>query len=189
MYGKLQHRWLMRIDKKTLMADLLPLLNGERLEYLLQRVPAHPLDKPVLNMTVGEYIEALDKEWPLQFFKCRTAFEALGKLKQYRKEMEDVAKFIEFHSVPMDAGEKAAMVGIDFPTAQESILLTCLHEFGCPCIDSVGIRARRRGVRGAADIPLAEYLLVLKEKSSAAKYERVRAARMTAKMKQKGGRR
>lgn len=179
----------MRIDKKTLMADLLPLLNGERLEYLLQRVPAHPLEKPVLEMTVGEYIEALDKEWPLQFFKCRTAFEGLGKLKQYRKEMEDVAKFIEFHSVSMDVGEKAAMAGIDFPTAQESILLTCLHEFGCPCIDSVGRRARRRGVRGAADIPLAEYLLVLKEKASAAKYERARAARMTAKMKQKGGRR
>ena len=103
--------------------------------------------------------------------------------------MEDVAKFIEFHSVPMDAGEKAAMAGIDFPTAQESILLTCLHEFGCPCIDSVGRRARRRGVRGAADIPLAEYLLVLKEKASAAKYERARAARMTAKMQHKGGRR
>lgn len=179
----------MRIDKKTLMADLLPLLNGERLDYLLERVPAYPLEKPVLEMTVGEYIEALDKEWPLRFLKERTVFKGLGQLKQYRKEMEDVAKFIEFHSVPMDAGEKAAMAGIDFPTAQESILLTCLHEFGCPCIDSVGKRARRRGVRGAADIPLAEYLLVLKEKASAAKYERARAARMTAKMKQKGGRR
>lgn len=179
----------MKIDKKTLMADLLPILNGDRLEYILERVPAHPLNKPVLNMTVGEYIEALDKEWPLQFFKCRTAFEALGKLKQYRKEMEDVAKFIEFHSVPLDAGEKAAMAGIDFPTAQEAILLTCLHEFNCPCIDSVGKRAIRRGVRGAADIPLAEYLLVLKEKASSAKYERARAARMGEKIKMKGGRR
>lgn len=179
----------MRIDRHTPMADLLPLLNGDRLEYLLERVPAYPLDKPVLEMTVGEYIAALDKEWTMRYLKERTVFKGLGKLKQYRKEMEDVAKFIDAHSVPMDPSEKAAMGGIDFPTAQEAILLTCLHEFHCPCIDSVGRRARRRGVRGAADIPLAEYLLVLKEKASSAKYERARAARMGEKMKMKGGRR
>lgn len=189
MYGKLQHRGTMRIDKKTRMSELLPLLNGDRLDYLLERVPAYPLETPILEMTVGEYIEALDKEWPMRFLKERTVFKGLGRLKQYRKEMEDVSKFIEYHSVPMDAGEKAAMAGIDFPTAQESILLTCLHEFGCPCIDSVGKRAISRGMRGAADIPLAEYLLVLKEKASAAKYERARTARMNAKMQQKGGRR
>lgn len=177
----------MRIDKRTPMSELLPLLNGDRLEYLLERVPAHPLDKPVLEMTVGEYIEALDKEWPMRYLKERTVFKGLGKLRQYRKEMEDIAKFIELHSVPMEPGEKAAMAGIDFPTAPEAILLTCLHEFHCPCIDSVGRRAIRRGIRGAADIPLAEYLLLIKEKSSAAKYERARAARMGARMRMKGG--
>lgn len=178
----------MRIDWWTKTKDVLPLIDGERLEELLEKVQPYPLRKPILRMTVGEYIEALEPEFAVGLLKARKAFVAFGRLKQYRKEMQDIAAWMEAHAPQQTPSEKASMAGIDFPSPQESMLLECLHNFHCTGLDSLGRRARRRGMRGAADIPLAEYLILIKEKTAAAKYEKAVAAKMTAAApKAKGG--
>lgn len=133
-------------------------------------------------MTVGEYVEALDPEYAERVLECRRAFRAFGRLKQFRKEMEDVAKWLEAHAIPAEAADRAAMQGVDFPTAREAILLEVRDTFGLPRLDAAGWFANRLGVYGAADIPLAEYLLALKGKVAGAKYERNRQRQMQAQM-------
>lgn len=176
----------MRIDRRTKTADVLPLLNEERLNYILSCVPPVPLKKAVLEMTVGEYVEALEPGWSLGLLKTRRAITAFGRLKQFRREMEGIAKFFERYTVPADPKDKAAMAGIQFPTPQESILLEAFEMFHCTSLDRAGIVAKWFGVRGAADVPLAEFLLAYKRKAASAQLEAARSRQMRAEMKTKG---
>lgn len=175
----------MRLTSRTRTREIFPLLNEDRLAFILDRVPAVPLKKPVISMTVGEYVEALDPKHALKVMGHRRAFVALGRLKQFRKEMEEVARWLEAHSLPAEPSDTAAMAGVDFPTAQESILLETREAFGLPRLDSTGRIARWFGVYGAADIPLAEYLLTLKGKVAGAKFDRNRSRQMEAQMKRR----
>jgi hypothetical protein len=177
-----------RITKRTKTADVLPLLNDERLEYILSCVPPVPLRKPVLAMTVGEYVEALEPGWSLGLLKTRRALTAFGRLKQFRTEMEGVAKFFERYTVPLEPKDKASMAGIQFPTPQEALLLEAFELFRCHRIDGAGLVARWFGRMGAADVPLAEFLLAHKQKAASAQLEAARSRQMRAEMRMKGGR-
>lgn len=173
----------MIVTKHTLTRDIVPILNSERLELLLAHIPPYPLKKRVVDMTIGEYVEALDETYAMRFLKHRKAFKAFGRMRQFRTEMEGVARFMEANSIPPSSDDKAAMSGITFPTAQESILLDARSTFSLPRVDGMGWLAKVVGHYGAADIPLAEYLLTLKGKVSAAKYEIARSKIGEAKIK------
>lgn len=175
----------MRLSSRTKTRDLIPLLTPERLEFLLGAVPAVPLPKPVIAFTVGEYVEALSPDYWQKAMRPRRALKALGRLKQLRKEMQEVADFIEAHTLPMEPRDRAAMAGVDFPTAQESLLLEAREAFGLSRLDSTGRVARWFGSYGAADIPLAEYLLSLKGKAAGAKFDRNRQRQAEAQMKRR----
>lgn len=173
----------MKLNKKTKTKEILPLLNEERLNLILEKVPAMPLKKKVLEMTIGEYIEASEPEYALEFLKEKRALKAFGMLKQYRKEMEDVAKFFETHTLSNDPKDIAAMSGVDFPNFKESILLETRDSFNLQRLDSTGMVARFFGNYGAVDIPIAEYLLTLKSKVASAQFERNRQRNIERKTK------
>lgn len=177
----------MRIDRHTRTRDLLPLLNEQRLKEILEQVPPVPLKKSILSMTVGEYIEATDKAWPLKFFRKRRAFSAFGMLRQYRKEMEDVAKFFEMNAVPPTPEDRAAMNGVNMPTPIEGLLLEAFEGFRLSRIDGAGWLEKKLGRYGAADIPLAELMLLHKSRSASARIDANRTAAMNRKYKTKGG--
>lgn len=169
----------MRIDKRTKTIEVVPLLNEERLFLILDNVRPVPLDKPIAEMTIGEFIEASAQDYQFRFYNDEFAFDAFGKIKTYRQEMESVAKYIKSLEVKTDADEDLAMAGVDFPNAAERMLIDAADWFGLHALES------RDGVMGAADVPLAEYLIMLKDKSAKAKYERNRQRQFERKQKTK----
>ena len=156
------------------------LLNKERMEAVLDKVPCVPLKKNVLDMTVGEFLAAMDESYVAAFLRRRRALKAFGMLKEFRRQMEEVSKYMEACSVEMSADERAAMAGIDFPDPKQRMLLDVRESFGLSMLES-----RHWWQYGATDVPLAEYLIILKDKSSAARFERNRQKQMERKSKKK----
>lgn len=156
----------MQVTKKTRTREVLPLLNSKRMEEILKKVPAIPLKKHVVDFTVGEFIQAMTTEWVVkQVKRRRKALDALGWLRSFRKEMAQIQKFIEKCQPPQDEDAKAAAVGVNFPTPQERMLLDCVKAFGLKRMDGKFLRY------GATDVPLAEYLILVKDQAASAKYQ------------------
>lgn len=170
----------MQITKRTRTKDMLPLLNEERLSYVLENIEPYPLEKKVIDMTIGEFLETMDADYSLRFLEEKRAYKAFGMMRSFRDEVEQVAKLIEKFSVGMEDDERQAMRGIDFPTAKERILLDTREWFGLRCLEGDGKRY------GATDVPLAEYILMLKDKSATARFERNRAKLQERKLKANG---
>lgn len=151
----------MKVNRHTKMRDLLPFLNEERVKRLAAEVPAVPLDKPLLRMTCGEFIEALDESYALSYFQReRYAFTAFGKYRQYLEEMQGVTAYLKRYEVEQDADEKAAAQGMDFPSMQERILLDCVRAYHLHATEE------------AERLPITDWLLVVKSEGAAAQYQR-----------------
>lgn len=121
----------MRITRKTLTRDILPLLTQETLKELLEKVPAVPLKKPVLAMTIGEFGEIVDDEeqYIANILKHRKAFKAFGLLKQYKQEMEALAKFFKQYEIKRTPEEEAAAKGVLFPNLIQRMIIDCVNWF------------------------------------------------------------
>lgn len=121
----------MRITRKTLTRDILPLLTQETLKELLEKVPAVPLKKPVLAMTIGEFGEIVDDEdtFVAKLLKHRKAFKAFGLLKQYKQEMEALAKFFKQYEIKRTPEEEAAAKGVLFPNLIQRMIIDCVNWF------------------------------------------------------------
>ncbi len=150
----------MKVTRHTRMRNLLPLLNEERVKQLLAAIPAKPLDKPLMRMTCGEFIGALDEDYAMHFFKERRAFDAFGKYRQFLDEMEGITAYLKRYEVETNADEKAAARGVDFPTMQERILLDCVRAYSL------------HSTAEAEALPVADWLIVVKNEGSAALYQR-----------------
>lgn len=151
----------MKVTRRTKMRDLLPLLNEERIRQLVEQIPVKPLDKPLLRMTCGEFIMALDEGYALSLLMGeRYAFDAFGKYRQYIEEMQGVTAYLKRYEVESDADEKAAAHGIDFPTMQERILLDCVRHY------------RLHSTVEAERLPIVDWLLMVKSEGTAAQYQR-----------------
>ncbi len=121
----------MRITNRTLTRDILPLLTQATLKELLEKVPAIPLKKPLLSMTVGEFGEIVDDEdgFVAKLLKHRKALKAFGLLKQYKEEMEAISKFFKLYDVRKTSDESNAAVGIKFPNLGQRMLIDCVKWF------------------------------------------------------------
>lgn len=169
----------MRIDSKTKTKDVLPLLSEAVFAELLEKVPPMPLERSVYEMTLGEFIDAIGDDYAMRFLKEKNALRAFGMVRQFRDEMGQVCGLISKMSVDTDDDERMAMRGIDFPSPKERMLLDARDWFGLHRLEGDGI------VMGATDIPLSEYLIMLKDKSSTAKFERARQRQTERKLKEK----
>ena len=122
----------MRITNKTLTRDILPLLTKDTLKELLEKVPAMPLKKPVLAMTVGEFGEIVEDEdaFVAKLLKHRKALKAFGRLKQYKQEMEAIAKFFKLYDYQKTQEETRAATNIKFPSFGQRMIIDVVKWFG-----------------------------------------------------------
>lgn len=163
----------MIIDKRTKTADILPFLTKERLEQLVDEVPEMPLNKPILSMTCGEFIECLDDDYVLGFLKQRKALKAIGMVKSYKRQMDEINKYIQANRVKETPEMKQAGVNVQFPTFGQSILMTVTEYLHLDRIEK------------AADVPLSEYLMIQRKQSAENKFSVNHSKILEQKNKQK----
>lgn len=154
---------------------------------MLEAVPPYPLKRHVLEATIGEFCEMCEPEYELRILKARRAVVAFGRLRSLRDEIAQVVRYLESVKVAETTDEEAAKRGVNFPTAAEALLVGAMREFHLTALE------RPKGLRGlfvrsAADVPLAEYLICIKDRCADANYQRRYAAIMEAKSKKGGGR-
>lgn len=165
----------MVINCKTLTKDILPLLTQETLRELLEKVPAMPLKKPVLAMTVGEFGEIVENEdaFVAKLLKHRKALKAFGRLKQYKQEIEAISKFFKLYDVRRTADESNAAVGIKFPNLGQRMLIDCVKWFHLNSMEE------------AEKVKVSDWLTFWMDEASAALYQRNYMNIMDAKNKTK----
>lgn len=148
----------MIIDKRTKTSDLMPLLvNQEMFDRLIEQVEEVELPKRVISMTCGEFIEASEPDYVLGFLEQKRALRALGMIKSYKRQMDEVAKILRLNRVSETEEMKRAKFGVVFPSFGEDILMTVTEYLGLDRIEK------------AADVPLSEFLMIHRRKSSEAK--------------------
>ena len=152
----------MRITNKTLTRDILPLLTQDTLKELLEKVPAMPLKKPVLAMTVGEFGEIVEDEdaFVAKLLKQRKALKAFGMLKQYRQELEGIAIFLKLYEYHKTQVENAAAKGITFPNLGQRMIIDCVKWF------------HLQSTEAAENVKLSDWLTFWMDEASAALYQR-----------------
>lgn len=156
----------MQLTKHTLTRDILPILDEKRITDILEIIPVGKMDKHIIEMTVGEFVEAMNPAYAIKMIsKKRKALDALGWLKAFRNEMNGIKRYIEKCQPPQDDDSNKASIGINFPNPQERILLDVTKTFGLKRIEGKFLRY------GATDVPLAEYLMTLKDSAASAKYQ------------------
>ena len=153
----------MQITKKTKVKEVLPFLNEEKTKYLLENIPEYPLDKPIISMTIGEFSEILlDEQAYIQTFMSpkERAYKAFGRLRAFKREMDEIQKWMNKFEIKQSAEEKQAAIGIEFPNFVTKILITVVQFFSL------------HSFKEAEEIPLADYLVILQDQSSQVKYQR-----------------
>lgn len=175
----------MRVTKRTRTRAVLPLLTGDKLVKALEDIKPIQLKKQVLEMTLGEFIEAMSPDYVMRFSKERRAYMALGKIRQFRDEMEAIAKLMNRYQVRQTDDERMAALGIAFPTTPERMLLDVQTRLGL-CRLSRAPWPVRMWQRSAEEVTVSEYLIILKEQGSQAQYQRKFAKIQETKRKQYG---
>lgn len=167
----------MLITKKTKTKDLIPFLNEERFKMVLDSMEEYPLDKPLVEMTIGEFIEALEDGYAMRFLDEKYAYKAFGKLKSFKNQMEGINKFFEMNDVEPSADHKKASIGINFLTFEENMLYKTAEFFHLKNFDE------------AENVKLSNYLLIYKKESSEAKFQHQWNKIIEMKNKMKNGKR
>ena len=167
----------MLITKRTKTRDILPLLNEERMKTLIDAIPEYPLEKPLLEMTIGEFIDVLDDGYALKYLKERRAYKAFGKMKSFKNQLEAITNFLEMNNVDADNDQRAAANGVQFITFEENMLYTTAEFFHLKSFDE------------AEKVKLSNYLLINKKNTSETKYQYNLNKIMERKQKTKNGRR
>lgn len=154
----------MKITKRTKLREVIPLLiNKERTDLLLEQVEEYPLKKDVLSMTVGEFSEIMleeDKYIATILDPRERAYKALGRLKNYKRQMDQLMKWMKKFQIKQSADEKQASIGIDFPDMCSRMLLTVTEFF------------HLGSFKEAESVPLSDYLLILQDQSTGIQYQR-----------------
>ncbi len=154
----------MFVTKKTRVKDLTPFLNNQdKVNELIDLFPEYPLKKDVLQMTVGEFCNLYinEEEYLNDILKPRErAYIAFGRLKSYRNQMNSLADYFKRFEIKLTQEEKAASIGVDMPDMPERILLDCVKAY------------HLHSTKEAEDLPITDWILVLKDQSSNARYQR-----------------
>lgn len=150
----------MVITTKTPTIEVLPLLTEDLMKQLIENTPLMEMEKPIWEMTCGEFIECLDDDYIKTFLMEETIGEAIGHLKCFKRDMAALEKFLTMNDTKETSEEHQAKQGVTFPTFGETILLTVAEFF------------HLRNFEEAEDTPFSNYLLIHKYKTANSKYER-----------------
>ena len=165
----------MKITKRTKTRTVLPLLTQETLKELLEKIPAVPLKKPVLAMTIGEFGEIVEDEeqYIAKLLKHRKALKAFGLLKQYKQEMEALSKFFKMYEIKRTQEEEAATKNIIFPNLAQRMLIDVVKWF------------HLNNTEAAEKIKVSEWLTLWQDEAANMLYQRQYMNIMDAKNKTK----
>ena len=153
----------MELTTRTRVRDLIPLISKDRMEEFINSFPPYPLPKQLLSMNVGEFSNiVLDEESYIGTIAkpSERAYIAFGRLHQYGIEMKALADYLKTLQIKLSPDEKAASIGVDMPSFVERMLLDTVQFFHLNSMEQ------------AEKIPLADYLVVLKDQVASAKYAR-----------------
>ena len=165
----------MKITKRTKTKDVLPLLTQDTLKELLEKVPAVPLDKPLITLTVGEFGEMVEDEETYigKLLKHRKALKAFGRLKQYKQEIEAISKFFKLYEIKRTQEEEAAAKGVMFLNLAQRMLVDCVKWF------------HLKSTEEAEKIKVSEWLTMWQNEAANMLYQRQYMNIMDAKNKAK----
>lgn len=153
----------MVITKKTRVKDITLLIPKNRLQEFINSFPPYPLDKPILSMSVGEFCNLIIDEDSFLDSIIRPrerAYIAFGRLHQYSLEMKNLSDYLKRFEIHLSQEEKAAGKGIDFPETPERIILDCVKAY------------HLHSTKEAEDLPITDWILILKDNVATAKYSR-----------------
>lgn len=168
----------MIINKRTKTVELMPLLaNPDTFDTLIDAVDEVELPKRLLSMTCGEFIEAVEPDYAMGYLRQKRALRALGMIKSYKRQMDEITKVLRLNKVRESEEMKRAKYGVVFPSFGEDILLTVAEYLGLDRIEK------------AADVPLSEFLMIHRRKSSETKVSENYRKIMEQKSKANNGKR
>lgn len=164
-----------RITNRTKTKDILPLLNAENIERLLDAVPEYPLETAVLGMKIRDFASILEDEESFisRLLNEKRALIAFGRLKQYRKEIKQFADFIKLYDFKESNEEEQAKKGIVFPNMSMRMMSDCVRFFGLSSFDD------------AERMKVSDWLAVFQSDAANALYQRRLHDIYQAKSKQK----
>lgn len=167
-----------RITKRTRTRDILPLLNADSIERLLDVVPEYPLETAVLSMKIRTFADILTDEQSFieSLLTERKALVAFGRLKQYRKEIKQFADFIKLYDFKESNEEAQAKKGIVFPNMSMRMMSDCVRYFHLKSFDE------------AEDYTVSQWAAIFQEDAANALYQKRLHDIFQAKSKQKKGR-
>lgn len=151
-----------RITHKTKTKDILPLLNAESIERLLDAVPEYPLETAVLSMKIRQFAEILTDEeaFITQTLKEKRALVAFGRLKSYKRQIEEFTNFLKLYDIKRTAEENAASKGIVFPNMSQRMMSDCVRYFHLKSFEE------------AEGCTVSDWLMVFQEDAANALYQR-----------------
>lgn len=151
-----------KINWKTKTKDILPLLNAENIERLLDAVPEYPLETAVLLMKIKQFASILEDEESFisQLLNEKRALVAFGRLKSYKRQIEEFANFIKLYDFKEDNDEAQAKKGIVFPKMSMRMLSDCVRYFHLKSFDE------------AEDYTVSQWLAIFQEDAANALYQR-----------------
>lgn len=150
----------MVIDEKTLTMTVLPYMSKEQFDELVEKCEEVPLDKPLLEMTCGEFIQSMEDDFLNEIFNETYLYDAVGKYKSYKAQMEQIDTYLKLNEFKLSSEEERAQIGINFPSFPERILMTVTEFF------------HLHSFKEAEKIPFTNYLVVVNSKNVDAKFER-----------------
>lgn len=167
---------LVRLDKKSKTKKVLPLLSAEDIEEIMKQIDEVPLETPILEMTIAQFSAVVDDESTFIediLTKEKYLFNALGRLKSYKRQMNELTNFFKLYDIKQTKEEKQAAVGVVFPDMLSKMLLTVTKFFGLKSFDE------------AEKVKLSAYLMIFQDESSSALYQRNYNNIINQQMKQK----
>lgn len=171
----------MKITYKTRTSEVLPLLmtHHDRVEWLLEQVPEAEYRK-ITSFTITEFSELLDDEVAYierNIMTEKRFFDAFGKLKNLKRQMDELNNFLKSLSIDQSAEEKQAIRGVNGPSFIQNMMMDVVEFFNLNSFDE----AEKRTV--------AEWLMVFQKRAYEAKVQRnlnkIFEAKSKAKQKRK----
>lgn len=153
---------MLDITNETTIREAAPYLKPDHIKTLMEKADEMPLYPPVYGYTVGEFVEALDRDQASEFLKDpdKPLMVALGEMKAFNRQMEEIVKVMEANNPKLSGDEEAAKKGVVFPSVGESILIECCEWFHLHSLDE------------AENIRLSNYLVMRRGKTAETLYER-----------------
>ena len=166
----------MIITRKTTTREVLNVLNGDQITQLIEALQPYPLEVPLLMMSVGDYLRITGggEDAMAGLLSEPLAYKAFGRIKQLRKEVEQLTKYLQRYEVVQEPEEVQAQQGVPFPTPAERVLTTCVKYY------------HLHSTAEAERLPLSDYVMAFKDMASDAIYQRKLAKIQARKAKGNG---